>query len=116
MRAVNSTSPTLSKIVDDINDIIYDCNSNRNKQTTDILQYFKQEKIKIRIPCLLMPNESNYCDSLNLVETIKTKARNAFKDFNLINTDNLDIDILLLIFPLRDLKKVRELFLEIRKS
>lgn len=29
MRAVNSSSPDLSKMIDDINDIIYDCNSKR---------------------------------------------------------------------------------------
>ena len=36
MRAVNSTSVELSKIIDDINDIIFDCNSNRAEQTERI--------------------------------------------------------------------------------
>ena len=115
MRAVNSTSVELSKIIDDINDIIFDCNSNRAEQTERILQYFKQEQIVIRIPCLVMPNESDYDDSSRLIGNIKTKIKNAFKDFVLVNNNKLDIEVLLLVFPLRNLDKVRELFLEERK-
>lgn len=115
MRAVNSTSVELSKIIDDINDIIFDCNSNRAEQTERILQYFKQEQIIIRIPCLVMPDESDYDDSSRLIGNIKTKIKNAFKDFVLVNNNKLDIEVLLLVFPLRNLDKVRELFLEERK-
>lgn len=115
MRAVNSTSVELSKIIDDINDIIFDCNSNRAEQTERILQYFKQEQIIIRIPCLVMPDESDYDDSSRLIDNIKTKIKNAFKDFVLVNNNKLDIEVLLLVFPLRNLNKVRELFLEVRK-
>ena len=115
MRAVNSTSVELSKIIDDINDIIFDCNSNRAEQTERILQYFKQEQIIIRIPCLVMPNESDYDDSSRLIDNIKTKIKNAFKDFVLVKNNKLDIEVLLLVFPLRNLDKVRELFLEERK-
>lgn len=115
MRAINSTSVELSKIIDDINDIIFDCNSNRAEQTERILQYFKQEQIVIRIPCLVMPNESDYADSGRLIDNIKAKTKNAFKDFELVNNDNLDIEVLLLVFPLRNLNKVRELFLDVRK-
>ena len=85
------------------------------EQTAKILQYFKQEQIVIRIPCLLMPGESNYDDSNKLIDNIKLKVKNAFKEFILDNNDNLDIEVLLLVFPLRNLKKVRELFLEVRK-
>lgn len=115
MRAVNSTSVELSKIIDDINDIIFDCNSNRAEQTERILQYFKEEQIIIRIPCLVMPSESDYDDSSRLIDNIKTKIKNAFKDFVLVNNNKLDIEVLLLVFPLRNLDKVRELFLEERK-
>lgn len=115
MRAVNSSSEKLSKIIDDINAIIFDCNRNRAKQTVKILQYFKQEQIVIRIPCLLMPDESNYEDSNKLINNIKVKVKHAFKEFVLDNNDNLDIEVLLLVFPLRNLKKVRKLFLEERK-
>ncbi len=115
MRAINSTSVELSKIIDDINDIIFDCNSNRAEQTERILQYFKQEQIIIRIPCLVMPNESDYDDSSRLIDNIKAKIKSTFQDFVLVNNDNLDIEVLLLVFPLRNLDKVRELFLEERK-
>ena len=115
MRAVNSTSVELSKIIDDINDIIFDCNSNRAERTEKILQYFKQEQIVIRIPCLVMPNESDYADSSRLIDNIKAKIKSTFQDFVLVNNDNLDIEVLLLVFPLRNLNKVRELFLEVRK-
>ena len=116
MRAVNGSSPELNKIIDDINEIIYNCNNNREEQTTKILTYFKEENIKIRIPCLLMPNESEYADSAELLKIIKTKVGNAFKDFNIENDAGLNIEILLLVFPLRDLRTVRELFLKERKA
>lgn len=115
MRAVNSASIELSKTIDNINDIIFDCNSDRAEQTERILQYFKKEQIVIRIPCLVMPNESDYDDSSRLIDHIKAKIKNAFKDFELVNNDDLDIEVLLLVFPLRNLNKVRELFLEVRK-
>lgn len=115
MRAVNSASVELSKTIDNINDIIFDCNSDRAEQTERILQYFKKEQIVIRIPCLVMPNESDYDDSSRLIDNIKAKIKNAFKDFELVNNDDLDIEVLLLVFPLRNLNKVRELFLEVRK-
>ena len=62
-----------------------------------------------------MPNESDYDDSSRLIDHIKAKIKNAFKDFELVNNDDLDIEVLLLVFPLRNLNKVRELFLEVRK-
>lgn len=115
MRAVNSASVELSKIIDEINDIIFDCNSNRMEQTEKILHYLKQEQIVIRIPCLIIPNESDYDDSSRLIDNIKAKIKSTFQDFVLVNNDNLDIEVLLLVFPLRNLNKVRELFLEVRK-
>ena len=115
MRAVNSASDELSRIIDNVNDIIFDCNSDRTEQTERILQYFKHEQIMIRVPCLLMPDESDYDDSSRLIDNIKAKIKIAFKDFVLVNNDNLDIEVLLLVFPLRNLDKVRELFLEVRK-
>lgn len=116
MRAVNSVSPELSRIIDDINDIIYSCNNKREIKIQGILDYFKQEGIKVKIPCLLMPDESQYEDSEKLLEIIKNKISAAFKGFRLINDDNIEVEILILVFPLRDLQKVRKLFLEVRKA
>lgn len=115
MRAANSVSPELNRIIDEINDIIYNNISDRDIKTQQILDYFKTKHIKIRIPCLLMPDESDYSDSSKLLEIIKTKTKKAFNEFKVINKENLDIEILLLVFPLRDLKKARELFLGVRK-
>lgn len=115
MRAVSSASSELSKVIDDINDLIYDNINDRSAKIDKILDYLKQEQIKIRIPCLLMPDESNYSDDIELLNIVKTRIHNTFKDFKIENKDNLDIEILLLVFPLRDLKKVRELFLEARR-
>lgn len=115
MRAVSSTSSELSQIIDDINDRIFENNSNRSVKVDSILDYFKEEQIKIRIPCLLMPDETNYSDEPELLNIVKRKIHNTFKDFEIENKSNLDVEILLLIFPLRNLKKVRELFLEVRK-
>ena len=115
MRAANSSSPELSKIIDNINEIIYDHIDDRETKTQKILDYFKKEQIKIRIPCLLMPDESNYSDSTQLLEIIKSKIHNAFSGFKVCNKDNLDIEILIMVFPLRDLKKARQFFLEARK-
>ena len=62
-----------------------------------------------------MPNESDCDDSGKLLVIIENKIKEAFKEFNLLNSDNLNVEILLLVFPLRDLQKVRQLFLEVRK-
>lgn len=85
------------------------------EQTEKILHYLKQEQIVIRIPCLVIPNESDYDDSSRLIDNIKAKIKSTLQDFVLVNNDNLDIEVLLLVFPLRNLNKVRELFLEVRK-
>ena len=115
MRAANGVSPELNKIIDEINDIIYNNISDRDIKTQQILDYFKKKHIIIRIPCLLMPDESNYSNHSKLLEIIKTKIHNAFNGFNVINKDNLDVEILLMVFPLRDLKKTCQLFLGARK-
>ena len=115
MRAVSNASSELSKIINDINDRIYDNINDRLSKIDSIIDYFKQGQIKIRIPCLLMPDESNYSDETELLNIVKSKIHNTFKNFEIKNRDNLDVEILLLIFPLRDLKKIRELFLEVRK-
>lgn len=116
MRATNSVSTELNKIIDDINDIIYNNISDREIKTQLILDYFKKEHIKIRIPCLLMPNEANYSDSSKLLELIKNKTHNAFSEFKVTGKDNLDIEILLIVFPLRNLEETRKLFLAVRKA
>ncbi len=116
MCAVNNVSQPLQNIINDINDIICDSNGDREIKTQGILDYFNKENIIVRIPCLLMPEESKYNDSEALLDNIKRKVYDAFKDFKIVNEGNLDIEIVLLVFPIRDLKTIRRLFLEVRKK
>ncbi len=116
MRAVSSTSSELSTIIDDINDICFESHNDRNIRTQNILAYFRNNKIKFRIPCLLIPDESDYEDSNHLLDIIKSKTHNAFKDFVIANDENLDIEIFMLVFPMRNLDKARNLFLEVRQA
>ena len=116
MRAVNSSSDELTKIIDDINDIIYDCGGDREKKTEQIINYFVSEGITIRIPCLVMPDESNYSDEEEILQIIKKQIHEAFSKFSVMNPDGLNIEVLLLVFPFRNLDNVRSLFLEARKS
>lgn len=116
MRATSSTSEALTKIIDDINEIIYDCNGEREKQMRSIVNYFKASDISIRIPCLLMPDEANYNDETMILNAIKAKVKSAFSEFALVNDENIDVEVLVLVFPMRNLQNVRKLFLEIRQS
>ena len=116
MRATSSTSEALTKIIDDINEIIYDCNGEREKQMRSIVNYFKASDISIRIPCLLMPDEANYNDETMILNAIKAKVKSAFSEFALVNDENIDVEVLILVFPMRDLQNVRKLFLEVRQS
>ena len=116
MRAVNSSSDELTKIIDDINGIIYDCSGDREKKTQQIINYFVSEDITIRIPCLIMPDEANYSDEEEILQIIKKKIHESFSGFSIINTEGLNIEVLLLVFPLRNLDNIRSLFLEARKS
>lgn len=81
-----------------------------------IVNYFKASDISIRIPCLLMPDEANYNDETMILNAIKAKVKSAFSEFALVNDENIDVEVLILVFPMRNLQNVRKLFLEIRQS
>ena len=116
MRAVNSCSDELTRIIDNINDIIFDTIGDREKRTQEITKYFISEDIRVRIPCLIMAGESNYSDEEEILKIIKKKISNAFSGFNIDNPEGLNIEVLLLVFPIRDLNALRTRFLEARKS
>ena len=116
MRAVSNSSSELEKIIDDINEIIYECNNDREQKTQRIIDYFNSERITIRIPCLVIPNESHYTNEKEILQTIKKQIHDSFKGFNVVNSEAIHVEILLLIFPVRNLDKIRELFLEVRKQ
>ena len=81
MRAVSNSSSELEKIIDDINEIIYECNNDREQKTQRIIDYFNSERITIRIPCLVIPNESHYTNEKEIVQTIKKQIHDSFKGF-----------------------------------
>lgn len=115
MRAVSSCSTELTSIVEDLNDIIYDCNGDREKKTQSIIDYFIDNNITIRLSCLIMPDESKYVDEEEILQIIKAQVHNSFSEFKVLNSENMNIEVLLLVFPIRNLDKVRQLFLEARK-
>ena len=63
-----------------------------------------------------MPDEANYTDEEEILKIIKEQTHESFSGFSVINPEGLHIEVLLLIFPLRNLDNVRSLFLEARKS
>lgn len=116
MRAVSSSSTDLKKIIDDMNSIIYDYYDDREEKTQRIIDYFISEKIVIRIPCLIMADEAQYSDEIEILQTIKNKVHSSFSGFNLINPEKMNVEVLLFVFPLRNLNDVRQRFLEVRKT
>lgn len=116
MRAVSSSSDALIKIIDGINDIIFDSSGDREKKTQRIIEYYISEGISIRIPCLIMPDEANYTDEEEILRIIKKQIHESFSEFSVMNPEGLNIEVLLLVLPLRNLDKARQLFLEARIS
>ena len=115
MRAANGCSSTLQKIIDDINDILLDFPFSGSERDAKIIDYFISEKIIIRIPCMIIAEENNYEDKTKLLCCIKQRCKEAFKDFVPINQSGLNTEIALMIFPVRDIDKLRKNFLEVRK-
>lgn len=115
MRAASSNSVELTTIIDDLNNIIYDCENDREKKTKRIIDYFISENITIRLPCLIMSDESKYTDEKEILRVIKRQIHKHFSGFSIANSERMNVEIVLLVFPLRNLDNVRQLFLEERK-
>lgn len=113
MRAASNISDELQQIIDDLNDICLEYPKDTEKLYTETCNYFIKNNITIRIPCLIIAEEEKYEDKDLLLEIIKTKCHKAFKEYA-HNSSNLNIEVLLLIFPVRDLKKIRNNFLTLR--
>lgn len=113
MRAASDSSAELQKIVDDINDFCFDYSTDPETLYSKVHDYFKNENITIRIPCLMIANESDYSDQTALLENIKEKCHTVFNGFT-FEDDGLNIEILLLVFPVRNLRGLREKFLDAR--
>ena len=63
-----------------------------------------------------MPDEATYNDETMILNAIKAKVKSAFSDFALVNDEKIDVEVLILVFPMRNLQNVRKLFLEVRQS
>ena len=113
MRSASDVSPTLEKIIDDINDIILDHPTDRKLKKDTLLKYFQEEDILIRIPCLIMATEEDY-DPENLLQKIKERCSGAFKDYHLKNEAGLNVEVVLMVLPVRGLERLRATFLKER--
>ena len=80
------------------------------------MEYFKERNIILRVPCLLIAEESDYSDSEKLLRTVKTRCIKAFDGFSEDNDCGLNVEIMLMVFPVRDLHKLRQAFLDERTS
>ena len=104
------------KIIDDLNDLILEHSADKPLLHSKIVTYFKEENITIRVPCLIIADEKSYSGEKTLLEIIKTKVKDSFDDFNIANDAGLNIEVLLLVFPVQNIGKIRSEFLGVRKQ
>lgn len=114
MMATSDLSPDLKSIIDSLNDIFFDYPTETEERHSKIIEYFKESEIVIRIPCMIIAEEEDYTDIEKLLDSIKCRCAKAFEDFSENNDSSLDIEIMLMVFPVRDLRKLRQAFLDER--
>ena len=114
MMATSDVSKELKEIIDELNDILFDYPNQSEERNAKIIEYFKENDIVIRIPCLIIAEEKEYADSDKLLESIKERCTKAFDGFCEYNDCELDVEIMLMVFPVRDLRKLRQAFLDER--
>lgn len=115
MRAASNISNELQQIIDDLNDICLEYPTDKKSLYKKTHDYFVAHNITIRVPCLIIADEKKYADETLLLNCIKAKCHEAFNGFTYDN-DGLDVEILLLVFPVRNLDQIREKFLTLRKN
>ncbi len=114
MMATSDLSIELKKIVDDLNDILFDFPTDTDMRHLKIVEYFNNNKIVVRLPCLIVAEEKEYEDSKKLLDSIKKRCEKAFEGFTEKNDAELNIEIMLMVFPVRNLQKLRQAFLNER--
>lgn len=112
MRAKNDSN--LIKVIDAINDLQFE-NANRNDLYDKVIEYFKTNHIKVKMPCLLMydyayPDDDFSAWKIKVEQDIISKM----KDFNLNNTEGLDASVIFMVFCVRDLENLRKLLYDFR--
>lgn len=113
MTSSSSNSPEIQYMIDGINDITYENPKNLEKQYDDICRFFRSNNIIVRIPCLIIADEKDYSDGEKLLKIIKDKCHSAFQNFTYKSAD-IPTEIYIMVLPVRDLNKIRTLFLEER--
>ena len=119
MRGASSSSDDLRKVIKDVNHIVLKHSSDRDEKVNKVIEYFKDNDFTVRIPCLIMATEKAYSEPNphdGILSSVKKHIEDAFKDFKLINSEGLSVEVLLLVFPVRDIAVMRKLFMGVRKS
>ena len=115
MRAASNISDELQQIIDDLNDICLEYPTDMRALYTKAHDYFVTNDITIRVPCLIIAEEEEYADEDLLLNCIKTKCHEAFNGYT-YDRDGLNVEVLLLVFPVRNLEEIRKQFLTLRKN
>lgn len=115
MRATSSASDELEKIIDDLNDFCLEYPKDLEALYTKVHDYFVTESITIRVPCMIIADEAQYSNEAVLLDVIKSKCHEAFNGYS-YDCDGLNVEVLLLVFPVRNLEAIRKEFLNLRKS
>lgn len=115
MRATSSASDELEKIIDDLNDLCLEYPKDQGALYTKVHDYFVSEGITIRVPCMIIADEAQYSNEAVLLDVIKAKCHEAFNGYS-YDCDGLSVEVLLLVFPVRNLEAIRKEFLNLRKS
>ena len=116
MMATSDLSNDLKSIIDDLNDILLDYPTETEARHSKIIEYFKKNGIVVRVPCMIIAEEEEYTDTEKLLASIKCRCRKAFEGYCENNDCGLSIEVMLMVFPVRDLKKLRQAFLDERIS
>ena len=115
MRATSSVSDELQKIIDDLNDFCLEYPKDMATLYAKVHDYFVTEGITIRVPCMIIADEAQYSNKAELLDVIKSKCHEAFNGYSYA-CDGLNVEVLLLVFPVRNLEAIRKEFLSLRKS
>lgn len=115
MRATSSASDELEKIIDDLNDFCLEYPKDMAALYAKVHDYFVTEDITIRVPCMIIADEAQYSNEAVLLDVIKAKCHEAFDGYS-YDCDGLNVEVILLVFPVRNLEAIRNEFLNLRKS
>lgn len=116
MHSMNSNSPILQKVIDDLNEIIFENTGDTALIHSNIQKYFFDENIIVRVPCLMIVDENNYKNEAEIFNIIKEKCKSSFDGFVQNKNNNLNVEVFLLVFPVRNLQLLRKLFLNERNE